>query len=202
MPYFWRPYYTKQFSNINKCTACLRHHTHARVLLGAIWDDLHMVTINVVTEEIVQVSFGPLTSENIQAAISLWKTRTQSQINQQTWTLQKLHQFTTQNIWPCNTSSLCALHVVTTGTDRVEEHTVSDPRLDVLRAGVTRVFSEQTPAASLTVIRVQPAELRFCRPAVIHAAITCQNPSPKRVDHVFLGVHAHLDENVKPLVSH
>ncbi len=82
----------------------------------------------------------------------------------------------------------------------MEEHAVSDAGLDVLRPGVTRVFSEQTPAASLTVICVKPTELRFRRPAVIHTAITCQNPTTKSVNHVFLRVHAHLRERERQTV--
>ncbi len=99
-----------------------------------------------------------------------------------------------QHIWVAAQSTLW---VITNETDRVEEHAVSDAGLDVLRPGVTRVFSEQTPAASLTVICVKPAELRFRRPAVIHTAITCQNPTTKSVNHVFLRVHAHLREREK-----
>lgn len=45
--------------------------THAGVLLGAIRNDLHVVSVHIVAEEIIEVSLGPLTSKHIEAAVSL-----------------------------------------------------------------------------------------------------------------------------------
>lgn len=77
-------------------------------------------------------------------------------------------------------------------THSVEEHAVPDAGLDILRSGVTRVFPQEAPCSGLASVRVQAAELRFWRPAVLHATVTRQDTTAKRVDHVLLRVHAHL----------
>ena len=76
----------------------------------------------------------------------------------------------------------------------MEQHAVSDAGLDVLWPGVTRVFPQEAPRPGLAVVGVQAAELRLRRPAVLHAAVTCQDATAERVDHVLLRVHAHLQE--------
>lgn len=79
-------------------------------------------------------------------------------------------------------------------THRVEKHAVSDPGLDVLWPSVTRVFPQEAPRSRLAVVGIQAAELWLRRPTVLHAAITCQDATSERVDHVLLRVHAHLQE--------
>lgn len=69
-----------------------------------------------------------------------------------------------------------------------------DTGLNILWASVARVLPQEAPRPQLAVVGVQAAELRLRRPAVIHASITRQDPTPKRVDHVLLRVHAHLQE--------
>lgn len=76
----------------------------------------------------------------------------------------------------------------------MEEHAVPDTGLNILWASVARVLPQEAPRPQLAVVGVQAAELRFRRPAVIHASITRQDPTAKRVDHVLLRVHAHLQE--------
>lgn len=79
----------------------------------------------------------------------------------------------------------------------MEEHAVADAGLDVFRPGVTRVFPQEAPRSGLAVVGVQAAELRLGRPAVLHSAVTRQDPTAERVDHVLLRVHAHLEEEDK-----
>lgn len=69
-----------------------------------------------------------------------------------------------------------------------------DTGLNILWASVARVLPQEAPRPQLAVVGVQAAELRLRRPAVIHASITRQDPTAKRVDHVLLRVHAHLQE--------
>ena len=47
------------------------HVTHARVLLGAVGDDLYVVGVHVVAEEVVEVGLGALASEHVQTAVPL-----------------------------------------------------------------------------------------------------------------------------------
>lgn len=89
---------------------------------------------------------------------------------------------------------LKAIEIKPNWTHSVEEHTVSNAGLDVLWPGVTRVFPQQAPRSGLAVVGVQAAELRLRRPTVLHAAVTRQDATAKRVDHVLLWVHAHLPE--------
>ena len=79
-------------------------------------------------------------------------------------------------------------------THSVEEHAVSNARLDIFRPGVTRVFPQEAPRSGLAVVGIQTAELRLWCPTVLHAAVTCQDAPAKSVDHVLLWVHAHLQE--------
>lgn len=46
-------------------------------------------------------------------------------------------------------------------THSVEQHAVPYARLDILWTCVTRVFPQEVPCSSLTVVSVQPAELRL-----------------------------------------
>lgn len=68
---------------------------------------------------------------------------------------------------------------------RVEQHAVSNSRLDVLRASITGVLSEKFPGLALAVECKQPTELWFTGSAVIYTAITSQNPTTKGVNHMF-----------------
>lgn len=63
---------------------------------------------------------------------------------------------------------------------------MADSRLDVLRAGVAGVLSQELPRPTLAVKSEEATELRLAGSAVIHAAIACQNPSPKGIDHMLL----------------
>lgn len=71
-------------------------------------------------------------------------------------------------------------------THSVEEHAVSDARLNVLWAGVAGVFPQEAPRPRLAVEGVQAAELWLRRAAVLHAAVTREDATAKRVDHVLL----------------
>lgn len=77
-------------------------------------------------------------------------------------------------------------------THTVEEHAVSNAGLNVLWPGIARVFPQDAPCSGLAVVGIQAAELRFWRPTVLHAAVTCQDATSKSVDHVLFRVHAHL----------
>ena len=79
-------------------------------------------------------------------------------------------------------------------THSVEEHAVSNARLDIFRPGIARVFPQEAPRSGLAVVGIQATELRLWCSTVLHAAVTCQDAPAKSVDHVLLWVHAHLQE--------
>lgn len=156
--------------------------THARVLLGAVWYDLHVVAVHIVAEEIIEVRLWPLTPEHVETAVSLF--REDGDIKKRSydehWDLIKF-------IRGLSSQQQKQTH-------SVEEHAVSDAGLDVFWPGVTRVFPQEAPRSCLAVISVEATELGLWRPAVLHTAITRQDSTTKRVDHVLLRVHAHLQE--------
>lgn len=147
--------------------------THSRVLLGAIRDDLYVVTVHVVAEEIIEVRLRALAPKHVQIAVSLLEEKMEVRY----WSHEEIRELELQRAdW----------------THSVEQHAVSDAGLDILRPGVTRVFPQEAPRSGLAVVRVQAAELRLRRPTVLHAAVARQDATAECVDHVLLWVHAHL----------
>lgn len=156
-----------------------------------------MVSIHIVAEEIIEVCLWPLTSKHVQTTVSLWlfgKRNKKKQKWRNTEIMINIKALRSLLKQPSNYNKPKTCFQEANKTHSVEEHAVSNARLDIFRPGVTRVFPQEAPRSCLAVVGIQAAELRLWCSTVLHAAVTCQDAPAKSVDHVLLWVHAHLQE--------
>lgn len=74
----------------------------------------------------------------------------------------------------------------------MKEHAVADAGLHILGTSVARVVPQKAPGTCLALIGVQATKLWLGSASIINTAVTRQDPTAKRVDHMLLRVHAHL----------